>query len=138
MRFVGNLWADARYALRTLSRSPLFTVVALLTLTIGTGATVAVFSVVNSVLLKPLRYPNSDRLVAIWHDAPGAEGFFGGRVRTSASMYFTYAEQTRTFDSVGVWTDATATVTGLAEPEQVPAAIVSEGLEQALAATVGP
>ncbi|HEX5048253.1 MAG TPA: ABC transporter permease [Gammaproteobacteria bacterium] len=133
MRFFESLGSDVRYALRTLWRSPLFTVVALLTLTIGIGATVAVFSVVNSVLLNPLRYPDADRLVAVWHDAPGAEGFFGGRVRTSASMYFTYAEENRTFDSIGVWTDATATVTGLAEPEQVPAAIVSDGLLQALA-----
>jgi predicted permease len=133
MRFCETLLSDVRYALRALWRSPLFTVVALLTIVIGTGATVAVFSVVNSVLLNPLQYPDADRLVAIWHDAPGAEGFFGGRVRTSASMYFTYAEENRTFDSIGVWTDATATVTGLAEPEQVPAAIVSDGLLQALA-----
>jgi len=133
MRFFESLGSDVRYALRTLWRSPLFTVVALLTLAIGTGATVAAFSVVNSVLLNPLPYPGADRLVAVSHDAPGAEGFFGGRVRTSASMYFTYAEENRTFDSIGVWTDATATVTGLEEPEQIPAPIVSDGLPQALA-----
>src|SRR5882672_5662923 len=90
---LGSLWSDVRYALRTLWRSPLFTAVALLTLAIGTGATIAAFSVVNSVLLNPLPYIDADRLIAIWHDAPGAEGFFGGRVRTSASMYFTYAAE---------------------------------------------
>jgi putative ABC transport system permease protein len=127
------LGRDTLYALRTLRRSPLFTIVALLTLAIGTGATIAVFSVVNSVLLNPLPYPDADRVVAIWHDAPGGEGIPAGQLRTSASMYFTYAEENRAFESVGIWQAASGSVTGLAEPEQVPLILASEGVLQTLA-----
>ena len=70
--FLDNFARDARYGVRTLRRNPTFTAVALLTLAIGIGANTAVFSVVNSVLLKPLPYPNADELVAIQQIAPGA------------------------------------------------------------------
>src|ERR1051325_10519727 len=120
---------DLRYSLRTLVKNPGFTAVALLTLAIGIGANTAVFSVVNSVLLKPLAYPDSNRLVAVWHSAPGAEGLasISGDLRLSASMFVTYAEQNRTFESLGVWAASTATVNGLAEPEQVRAVLLSPG-----------
>ena len=64
--------SDARYALRSLLRSPVLTLVAVLTLAIGSGAATATFAVVKSVLLDPLPYPEADELVAIWHEAPGA------------------------------------------------------------------
>jgi predicted permease len=125
---------DARYAVRGLRRSSLFTVIALLTLAVGTGATTAVFSVVNGVLLKPLPYPEAERLVAIWHNAPGAAGLtdVSGGLLPSMSMFFTYAEHNRMFEHVGVWSMRTANLTGLAEPEEVRAMIVSDGTLQAL------
>src|SRR5580700_5423959 len=72
--FFETLGRDVRYGLRALRHNPMFTAVALVTLAIGIGANTAVFSVVNGVLLKPLAYPNSEDLVAVWHAAPGAVG----------------------------------------------------------------
>jgi len=126
---------DARYGARTLGRAPTFTAVVLLTLAMGIGANTAVFSVLDAVVLKPLPYPHADDLVAVWHTAPGAPGLssVSGDLRLSASMYFTYAEQNRTFDRLGIWFPGAATVTGLAEPEEVRTVGVSDGVLQALA-----
>jgi predicted permease len=125
---------DVSYGLRTLRRNPMFTAVGLLTIAIGIGGNTGVFSVVNSVLLKPLNYPKAQELVALHQTAPGAAGLadFENGLLLSPSMYFTYAEQNRTFQSLGVWVTGTANVTGLAEPEQVRMVGVSDGVLQAL------
>jgi predicted permease len=132
--FLDTLSRDVRYSLRALRHNPVFTVVALLTIAIGIGANTAVFSVVNSVLLRPLRYPKSEQLVALRQLAPGAAGLanVSDGLLLSPSMYFTYAEHNRSFQSMGVWATITANVTGLAEPEQVRLAYVSDGLLQTL------
>src|SRR5579884_3585460 len=132
--FVEDLLSDVRYGLRSLRNNPVFTTVALLTLAIGIGANTAVFTVLNSVLLKPLNYPNPEQLVSLHQTAPGAAGLadFENGLLLSPSMYFTYAEHNRSFQSVGVWVTGSANVTGLAEPEQVRAAFASDGLLQAL------
>jgi putative ABC transport system permease protein len=132
---IENFVADVRYGLRMLRRNPAFTAVGVLTIAIGIGANAAVFSVVNSVLLKPLNYPKPQELVALHQIAPGAAGLadFRNGLLLSPSMYFTYAEQNRTFQALGVWIPGTANVTGLAEPEQVRAVNVSDGVLQALA-----
>jgi predicted permease len=125
-----SLARDARYAVRGLRRSPLFTLVAVLTLAIGIGATTAVFSVVDGVLLKPLPYPNPDELVALWHDAPGAPGLaaVSGGLQISPSMLVTYRENNRSFASLGLWQASGANITGIAEPEQVPAVYMTGDL----------
>src|SRR5580692_6250207 len=126
---------DTRHALRRLRGNSMFTATALLTLAIGVGANTAVFSVVNSILIKPLPYPDADRLAGVWNIAPGAPGLasVSGDLRLSPSMYFTFAEQSQVFQSLGVWTPGQATVIGLAEPERPTAAYVSDGLLQTLA-----
>jgi putative ABC transport system permease protein len=126
--------ADARYGLRALKHNRMFTAVSLLTIAIGIGANTAVFSVINSVLLKPLNYPKAEELVALHQTAPGAAGLadFENGLLLSPSMYFTYAEQNRTFQASGVWSPGTANITGLAEPEQVRTVEVSDGVLQAL------
>jgi len=133
-RLVEDFLSDIHYGLRTLLHNPVFTVVALLTISIGIAANTAVFSVVNSILLKPLHYPHAEELVALHQTAPGAEGLadFENGLLLSPSMYFTYAEQNRTFQSLGVWGTGTGNVTGLAEPEQVRTVGVSDGVLQTL------
>src|ERR1700749_2914153 len=83
--------------LRRLARAPLFTTITLITLAVGIGANAVVFSVVESVLLKPLAYPQADRLVGIWHAAP-AIGFDNRNM--APFLYFIDREQGSTFEDV--------------------------------------
>ena len=124
-----SILADLRFAFRRLAKAPGFTVTILLTLAIGMGANTAVFSVVNRVLLKPLPYPDSERLVALWLNAPGAGGManFASGLPLSKSMYLTFAEHNKSFQSMGIWILNLANVTGVAEPEEVRTISVSEG-----------
>jgi putative ABC transport system permease protein len=117
---------DMRHAIRTLARTPSFTVTVVLTLALGIGATTAIFTVVNGVLLRPLPYPDPEALVGVWHSAQ-FQGVTSNNVRLSSTMYLTYREHTETFAEFGVWHVAQASVTGLGEPEQVPAVIVTHG-----------
>ncbi len=134
MPWLSDFCRVVQQAIRTLLKTPGFTLTALSTLAIGIGATTTGFSVVNSILIKPLPYPDAYRLAGVWNVAPGAPGLasVSGDLRLSPSMYFTFSEQNQVFQSLGVWTPGTATVTGLAEPERPAAAYVSDGLLQAL------
>jgi putative ABC transport system permease protein len=131
---IETIAGNARYAVRNLCRNPGFTIVALLTLLIGIGANTAVFSVVNSILLRPLPYPEPGRLVSLDQSAPGAGGLtsVAGGLPLSASMYFTYADRNQSFESMGVWIPGVAAVTGFAEPEQVRVLNVTGGVLQTL------
>jgi len=129
-----SLLADLKFALRRLRKSPGFAITVLLTLAIGIGANTAVFSVVDDVLLKPLPYPDSNQLVALWLNAPGAAGLanFESGLRLSESMYFTFSENNHSFQSLGVWVQNTANVTGISQPEEVHTILVSNGLLETL------
>ena len=105
-----------RHVLRRLGRSPMFTVTSVLTLAIGIGANTSIFSVVNGVILKPLPYRDADRLVGVWHKAPGLNL---PQLNASPATYFTYREEGKTFEDIGLWRRESASVTGISEPEQV-------------------
>jgi predicted permease len=134
LRAIESVLADLKFSLRRMAKSPAFAATVILTLAIGIGANTAVFSVLNSVVLKPLPYPEPEQLVAVWLNAPGAPGLanFIEGLRLSPSMYLTFAEHNRTFQSIGVWVPGTANVTGLAQPEEVRASYISDGVLQTL------
>jgi putative ABC transport system permease protein len=113
-----------RHILRRLSRAPMFTATAVVTLAIGIAANTSIFSVVSGVLLKPLPYPEADRLVGVWQTAPGLNL---RNLNASPATYFTYREENRTLEDIGLWRLDSVSITGLAEPEQVRALMVTDG-----------
>ena len=109
---------------RRLLRTPLFSLVAIVTLAVGIGANVAIFSVVNGVLLKPLPFSEPDRLVGVWHTAPGINLPV---LNQGPATYLTYREENQTFEDVGLWDGTSVTITDLGEPERVQAMLVTDG-----------
>ena len=114
-----------------LSNSPGFTAVAVLTLALGIGANTAIFSVVNAILLRPLPYPNADRLVLVWENNL-KQGW--NRVGVSGPTYLDWKEQSQSFDDMAVMQPGTGTLTGLGEPEQFAGMRVSANLLELLGA----
>ena len=121
---MGSFRNQLRQVLRRLGRAPMFTVITLITLAAGIGANTVVFSVLEGVLLKPLPYRHSEDLVGVWHTALGINL---PEVNMSPSNYFIYREQGRTFQDIGLYAGDSVSVTGIGEPEQVPALNVSDG-----------
>lgn len=111
-----TVMTDMRYAFRALSKMPGFTLAALLVLALGIGANTAIFSVVNSIVLRPLPYPGADRLALIWEtdlkDGIKREG-------PSGPNFLDWKEQSRSFDEMALFEVGTGTLTGDGEPEQV-------------------
>ena len=110
---------------RRLLRAPAFTTIAVFTLAVGIGANTAIFSVVYGVLLKPLPYHEPDRLVGVWHTAPGMNAPI---VNQSPATYLTYRDDNRVFENIGLWQDTAVSVTGTGEPERVAALNVTDGV----------
>ena len=116
--------SQLKHVLRRLGRAPMFTAITLITLAAGVGGNTVVFSVLEGVLLKPLPYPQPDELIGVWHTAPGIQL---KDFDMSPSDYFIYREQNRTMQDIGMYSGDSVSVTGVAEPEQVPALRVTDG-----------
>jgi predicted permease len=127
-----SLTSQLKQVLRRLWRSPLFTIVTLITLAAGVGANIAVFSVVEGVLLKPLPYPHAETLVGVWHTAPGLNMDL---INMAPSNYFIYREQNRVFQDIGMYQGDSVAVTKQGNPEQVQALDVTDGVLPILGVT---
>jgi predicted permease len=98
-----TFWQDLRYAARMLKKSPVFTTIAVLSLALGIGANTAIFSVVNSLLLRPLPYPDADRIVDVWHTPP-QESFPGmDRFSVSPGNYLDWKSQSESFEHMAAY-----------------------------------
>src|SRR6476619_3482470 len=125
---LADAWQDLRYGLRMLRRNPLFAALSVITLTLGIGASTAMFSVVNAVLLAPLPFPDSDRLVQIWDSKPEA-GW--SQVSLTHANFWDMRDMVREFSDVGALTFTTLNMTGSGSPERFSAAVVSVGFLRA-------
>jgi putative ABC transport system permease protein len=123
---------DIRYALRTLARNPGFTAVALLTLALGIGANIALFTVFNAVLLRPLPYPAPDRLVAIQEVAPKFDKY-GPTLPANAWHFREWRKQSRSFDGLALLSGVTFTLTSSNELARIAGARVSSNTGSATA-----
>jgi hypothetical protein len=123
---LAHLSQNLRYAARMCRKQPGFAAVAMLTLALGIGATTAIFSLVYGVLLKPLPFHEPDRLVALYHLAPGFSAARNGP--QSAATYFTYRDHGRVFDGIGLWRADEVSITRNGAPERVQALAITDGL----------
>ena len=122
-----TLFQDLHFALRLLRKNPGFTSIAVLTLALGMGATTTIFSVVNSVLLRPLPYQNQDRLLRFEESHPGAPG-----MGLTFATYLDLEREAGTVENVSAYRDWIFNVTGGNEPQQVSGALVSGNFFAAL------
>jgi len=118
-----TLTHDLRYAIRTFARNPGFTAVVLLTLALGIGATTAIFSVLDGVLLRPLPYPDIDRIVTITERSTT-----GQTISISWPDFVDWREQNQVFEHLGIYRNATVNLTGGDRPERLNAAAASASL----------
>jgi putative ABC transport system permease protein len=122
---MGTLVQDLRYSLRGLLKSPGFAAVAVIVLALGIGANTAIFSVVNAVLLRPLPYPDADRLVRIWH-VPPAKSFPGiSLFSVSPANYLDWENQNHVFAQMAIYGGRDFDLTGTDHPEEVEGSAVS-------------
>jgi putative ABC transport system permease protein len=112
-----NAWKEIVFALRRLLRSPAFAVAAVLTLALAIGANAAIFAVVERVLLNPLPYPESDRLIDVNHTATRLS--LGPTLGITRGYYFLYRERAHTLEGVALYDTIGATVTGDGDPQRI-------------------
>src|SRR6266545_189581 len=125
----GNMqtpWQDLRYGARILLKNPGFTTIAILTLALGIGVNTAIFSVVDAVLLRPLPYQDSDRLVQVWRHIPQTNDTFA----LNPANFFALKEQNQSFEAMAAFSniDWSGNLTGDGEPERLQGCPVSANL----------
>jgi putative ABC transport system permease protein len=129
-----TLAQDVRYAARLLARTPGFTVVAVLILALGIGANTSIFSVVSAVLLKPLPFAESDRLVSLWEEA--SAGGFAGHSTVSPANYADWKTRSRSFEDMALYNGLQEyNLTGDGEPEHIGAIVATANLFSVLRLT---
>jgi putative ABC transport system permease protein len=123
--WLDRLWQDVRYGVRMLAKSPGFTAVAVLSLALGIGATTAIFSIFDTVFLRPLPFPKPDRLVGLWEtetDKPDS------RWSVSEETFRDWREQSRSFEELALTNpNMPFAVTGVEQSEQLDGRYVTEG-----------
>jgi predicted permease len=129
--WLDRLVEDLRYAARRLARSPGFTLTAVLTLAFGIGATTAIFSIVEGVLLRPLSFPAPDRLV-LFGDIPEGAGGDGGTPGTTAPAVRIYTRDTHVFSGLGGYQQTGYELSGMGDPAQISASRLSAAVFPAL------
>jgi len=116
MEWLESLWSDVRYALRTFRRMPTFTAVAIITRALGIGATTAMFTLVNSILLRPLPYPNADRLVRVIQSYPEKGLDTWGLNQVNIAMY---RDRSTDFSSFAAYRNGSATLQSPSGPQRI-------------------
>src|SRR5688500_14461557 len=120
---------DILYALRSLRKKPLFFSVAVLTLALGIGANTAIFTVVNSVLLRALPYPEAERLMMVWTYNP-RQGF--DKDVGTYPNFEDWRRQSRSFERLAAYTGVSYTLTGSGDPLHIRGAVVTPGFFQTM------
>ncbi len=137
---MNNLWQDIRYGARMLIKNPGFSIIAVIALALGIGANTAIFSVVNSVLLRPLNYKDSDRLVQLNHNYPKLDL----KASVSAIGYTHYRDHNKLFENIGAASFWPVNLTGTGDPERLIGLAVTHtffptlGVEAALGRVFSP
>ena len=117
---MNSLWQDLRYGVRMLMKQPGFTIIAVVTLALGIGASTAIFSAVNPILFEPLPYPHAGRITMIWD-----LGVDGSRVDVTFGTFREVESRSRSFEAIAVMKPWQPTIIGAAEPERLDGQRVS-------------
>jgi len=128
---MGNIIQDLRFALRVLLKNKGFTAAAVITLALGIGANTAIFSVVNTVLIRPLPFRDSDQIINLW----SRDAEFGGERATISPLDFEdFRNQAESFDAMAIYAARRFNISSIEEPERVNGARISADIFRVLAA----
>src|SRR5882672_10710518 len=121
-RIMDSFLKDIRYGIRGLAKRPVLTIIAIVTLGLGIGANSAIFSTINALLLKPLPFPDPERIVAVWEKVPsrGVE-----RNEVALANYLDWNAQSQAFEHLGFYRWWSTNLTGSDSPERVQGFLVS-------------